>query len=414
MDKYLAVMLIAGLASLGMAFMPAIAKRTGISYSLIYVAIGALVYLTAGDYLPSPLPQSNNNLTLHLSELIVIISLMGTGIKIDRSFSFRRWASPLRLVFIAMILCVLACTFLGLSILQVSLPAAILLAAVLSPTDPVLASDVQVGPPNEKVKSETKFALTSEAGLNDGMAFPFTWLAILAATAGLGTETLIKWASYYVLYKIAAGFLLGWLCGKLAAYLVFTVSKKHRLLKPTDGFVAIALVLFTYGLTELLHGYGFIAVFICGITLRHAEKNHDYHQELHSFTDQMERLLLGLLLILFGGSLVSGILEPLNTSTVVYALMFLLVIRPLTAYLALTGTQMHWKERLAICFFGIRGMGSIFYLAFALHEVAFQKSDELWAVVTFTMLLSIIMHGLTATRVMNHLKVQLPREPLPE
>ncbi len=407
-------MLIAGLASLGMAFMPAIAKRTGISYSLIYVAIGALVYLTAGDYLPSPLPQSNNNLTLHLSELIVIISLMGTGIKIDRSFSFRRWASPLRLVFIAMILCVLACTFLGLSILQVSLPAAILLAAVLSPTDPVLASDVQVGPPNEKVKSETKFALTSEAGLNDGMAFPFTWLAILAATAGLGTETLIKWASYYVLYKIAAGFLLGWLCGKLAAYLVFTVSKKHRLLKPTDGFVAIALVLFTYGLTELLHGYGFIAVFICGITLRHAEKNHDYHQELHSFTDQMERLLLGLLLILFGGSLVSGILEPLNTSTVVYALMFLLVIRPLTAYLALTGTQMHWKERLAICFFGIRGMGSIFYLAFALHEVAFQKSDELWAVVTFTMLLSIIMHGLTATRVMNHLKVQLPREPLPE
>jgi sodium/hydrogen antiporter len=174
MDHYIPVLLIAGLASLGMAFMPAVAKRTGISYSLIYIAIGAITYLVVGDWLPSPLPASNNELTVHLTELIVIVSLMGTGIKIDRGFSFRNWSSPLRLILIAMVLCILACVLMGMLMLDLALPAALLLGAVLVPTDPVLASDVQVGPPNEKLKSEAKFALTSEAGLNDGFAFPFT------------------------------------------------------------------------------------------------------------------------------------------------------------------------------------------------------------------------------------------------
>jgi NhaP-type Na+/H+ or K+/H+ antiporter len=414
MDDYILILLIAGLASLGMAFMPTVSKRTGVSYSLIYMVVGIIIYLAIGDWLPSPLPSSNNEVTLHLTELIVIISLMGTGIKIDRSFSFRHWSTTLRLILIAMLLCIVACVILGTFMLHLALPAALLLGAVLAPTDPVLASDVQVGPPNEKLKSETRFALTSEAGLNDGLAFPFTWLAIVVATTPLHQESILEWLGYHLIYKITAGLLIGWLCGKLTAYLVFHISEKYKLLKPTDGFLAISLMLSTYGITELLHGYGFIAVFVCGLTFRHAEKTHDYHKELHSFTDQIERLLLGVLLIFFGGTLASGILKPLTLEMAMFSVVFLLFIRPISAYLSLLGLSIHWKEKLAISFFGIRGMGSVYYLAFALGHASFENADQLWAIVAFTMLLSIIMHGLTATPVMNHLKVKMDAEPIPE
>lgn len=414
MDQYFLIMLITGIASLGMAFMPAIAKRTRISYSLIYVAIGIIIYLLWPEHLPTPLPEKNIELTLHLSELIVIISLMGAGIKIDRRFSLRAWSTPLRLIFIAMILCITACVLMGMLLVNLALPAALLIGAVLAPTDPVLAEDVQVGPPNEKGKSETRFALTSEAGLNDGMAFPFTWLAIVVSQSGLDYKPLLDWFGYYFLFKIALGLLLGWACGKLAAYLVFTVSEKYKLMKATDGFFAISLTLAAYGLTEVLHGYGFIAVFIAGVTLRHSEKQHKYHKELHSFTDQVERLLLGILLIFFGGSLVQGILKPLTLEMVLFTCAFLLIVRPFSAYISVSGLAIHWKEKLAISFFGIRGMGSVFYLSFAFVHASFNEESTLWAMVAFTMLVSIVMHGLTATSVMNYLKVKIAKEPIPE
>lgn len=413
MDSYILFLLIAGLTSWGMAFMPAVSKRTGVSYSLIYVVLGIIIYLLIGDYLPSPLPAENKKVTIHLTELIVIISLMGTAIKIDRSFSLRNWSSPLRLIFIAMLLGILACILLGILLLNMAIPAAILLGAVLVPTDPVLASDVQVGPPNEKYKSETKFALTSEAGLNDGFAFPFTWLAIIAATTQLDSVSILNWLGYHLAYKIIAGLILGWLTGKFAAYLVFNLSEKYSLLKPTDGFLAISLMLCTYGITELLHGYGFVAVFIAGLTFRHSEKTHEYHKNLHSFTDQIERILLGVLLIFFGGALVAGILKPLTLEMALFSFAFLLLVRPITAYLSLAGMKVHWKEKLAISFFGIRGMGSVYYLAFALSNGSFKNEEQLWAIVAFTMLLSVIMHGLTATPVMRHLKVKIQNEPIP-
>jgi NhaP-type Na+/H+ or K+/H+ antiporter len=414
MDHYIVVLFLAGISSLGMTFMPAIAKRTRISYSLIYVIIGILIYTAWPNLLPSALPTANGNLTVRLTELIVIISLMGTAIKIDRRFSFSNWSSPLRLVMIAMILCISICVLFGVFILGMLWPAAILLGAVLAPTDPVLASDVQVGPPNEKVKSETRFSLTSEAGLNDGMAFPFVWLAIVVANSGFSSEVIIDWLGYHLIYKIAVGLFSGWVCGKVVGYLVFTISEKYKLVKPTDGFLAIALMLCTYGLTELVHGYGFIAVFVSGYMLRHSEKKHRYHEELHSFTDQFERLLLGILLIFYGGTLATGILKPLTWEMVIFSCGFLLLVRPLSASVALIGRTMHWKEKLAISFFGIRGMGSVFYLSFAVGHASFENVDKLWAIVAFTMLVSIVMHGLTATSVMNYLKKNIAREKVPD
>ena len=268
---------------------------------------------------PDPDPVKNNFFTMRMSEMVVIISLMGTGIKIDRRFSLKNWSSPIRLISIAMLLCIAAAAFLGHNFLGFDLASAVLLGAVLAPTDPVLASDVQVGPPNAGRKSETKFALTAEAGLNDGMAFPFTWLAIVLAIGAAGNEySLWNWFGYHFVYKIIVGFLVGFLLGRLVGYLVFRVSKKFSFIKTQDGFLAISLTLVVYGITELLHGYGFIAVFICAFTLRHFEKEHDYHDELHSFTDQAERLLVAVLLILFGGSLVTGILSSLTWRMVAF------------------------------------------------------------------------------------------------
>lgn len=407
------MMTLIGLAAFGMAWMPAITKRTGISYSIIYVVLGMMVYLVFPSYLVEPDPVKHNNAALYLSEMVVIISLMGSGIKIDRAFSFKTWSSPLRLIGIAMILCIAAAVLLGMYLLGFTLATAVLLGAVLAPTDPVLASDVQVGPPNDSQKSETKFTLTAEAGMNDGTAFPFTWLAIILALQASGTgSSLLKWYGYHLIYKIAAGIIIGYFVGKFVGYLLFTVSKKMKFLQTQDGFVAIALTLVVYGITEMLHGYGFIAVFVCAYSLRHYEKGHGYHENLHSFTDQVERLLIAVLLILFGGSLVTGILNALTWKMALFSIIFLLVVRPLAAYASIGFAKFHFKQKLAISFFGIRGMGSIFYLAFAIKETTFDNVPELWSIVAFTILLSVILHGLTATPIMKHLqeKIEKPKK----
>ena len=416
MDQYLILITLIGLAAFVMAWMPAITKHTGVSYSIIYMAAGVLIYTFAPDILPRPDPAANNELAMHLTEMVVIISIMGTGIKIDRPFSWKNWASPIRLISVAMVLCITASALMGYTLLHFDLASAMLLGAVLAPTDPVLASDVQVEPPNQGRKSETRFTLTAEAGLNDGMAFPFTWLAITLALspAAPGSGGYVGWFANYFLFKIFAGFAVGYLLGKLAGYLVFTVAKKFSFLKTKDGFLAISLTLLVYGITEMIHGYGFVAVFIAAITLRHSEKDHEYHDDLHSFTDQTERLLIAVLLILFGGSLVTGILDALSWKMVLFTLVFLFVIRPLAAYISLFGSKIHIKERLAISFFGIRGMGSVFYLAFAFGEAGFAYEKELWSIIAFTILISVIIHGITATPIMKHLKQEMPEEDVPQ
>lgn len=415
MDKYILLLSIIGLASFAMAWMPAITKRSGISYSIIYVLVGVLLYWLFPAYLPSPRPEHNGELTIHLSELVVIISLMGTGLKIDRSFSFKNWASPLKLVSVSMLLTIAGATLVGYYFLELDIAAAVLLGAALAPTDPVLASDVQVGPPNKGAKSETRFALTAEAGMNDGMAFPFTWLAItLAMIANGKAASLANWLLVDVLYKVAAALLIGFLLGKLAGYIIFSLPKKFPFFKTNDGFVAIALTLAVYGITELLHGYGFVAVFVAAIALRHYEKGHEYHQNLHDVTDQAERLLIAVVLILFGGNLVSGILDALTWPMAIFTFLFLFIIRPASVLLVLFSADIHRKEKLAISFFGIRGIGSIFYLAFALKETLFTSQQALWALVSFTILVSIVIHGVTAQPVIKHLKREMPVEKTPE
>ncbi len=131
-----------------MAWMPAVTEKTKVSYAILYVLFGAILYVF-GDGLPLPDPIRRQEYTVHLTELVVIISLMGTGLKIDRPFSLKNWKLPLRLVSITMLLSIAAITFLAWKFLNFDPASALLLGAVLAPTDPVLAADVQVGEPQE-------------------------------------------------------------------------------------------------------------------------------------------------------------------------------------------------------------------------------------------------------------------------
>ena len=408
MQEDIVIIIIVGLGILGMAWMPAMTERFRLSYSVIYVAFGCVLYSVL-DFLPKPDLRRNDDVTLHLTELVVIISLMGTGLKLDQKFNFRKWHVPFRLVSVNMLLCIGLMMAVCIYFLDFSPILALLIAAVLSPTDPVLATDVQVGAPHEDNPDNVKFSLTAEAGFNDGIAFPFIWLAIAwfgieAGTGGSFTE----WALTHILYQFGVAVVSGILLGKLIAFLVFGLPKKTDLLKTRDGFVSIAATLIVYGVTELVHGYGFVAVFIAGLTMRDFERNHKFHKRLHEFSDQIERILVGIMLILFGGSLVSGILDHLTWRMVVAGLIFLFVIRPVSAYISLLGSGLHLKEKMVISFFGIRGVGSVYYMVFAYSVADFGRENELWSLVAFIILVSIIIHGSTAGILFKKLEEELP------
>ena len=412
MREYIIILTFFGFATLAMAWMPAITKKTGISYSVVYVAAGALLY-SFSDFLPKPDVDRYEDYAVHLTELVVIISLMGTGLKIDQPFSLRAWQVPFRLVIITMLLCIGLMTLMGWWVLDFDWASALLLAAVLAPTDPVLASDVQVGPPHEGEVDNVKFSLTAEAGFNDGTAFPFVWLAItLAIIAGNGSASIQDWVLIDLIYKVFAGVVCGFLLGKLLGYLIFDLPAKRNFLLTRDGFIAIAATLVIYGITELVHGYGFIAVFVSAITMRSYERHHKFHRLLHEFTDQIERMLLAIVLILFGGILVTGILEKLTWEMALVGFAFIFLIRPLSAFIALIGTKLHYKEKSIISFFGIRGIGSFYYLTFALSQTWFDFNKEIWALVSFVVLISIIVHGITASFSFKKLERELPFEKL--
>jgi sodium/hydrogen antiporter len=386
-----------------MAWIPTILENSFLSYPILFMIVGAVIYsLPLG--LPLPDPLWHEMYAVHLTELSVIISLMGTGLKIRRKFNWKNWQIPFRLVSITMVLSIGILAALGWWLLALAPAAAVLLGAVMAPTDPVLAEQVQVGPPNDKEEDDVRFSLTAEAGLNDGMAFPFTWLAVVMAVAvGTNEPWFGEWLLRDLVYRIVAGVGMGYLIGRGLAYLVFYLPRKVNFPKTRDGFLGLSATLVSYGLTEMIGGYGFMAVFFTALTLSSYEEEHEYHTEMHDFVLQVERIIMVVLLILFGGSLASGLLDYLTWTDALVGLGFLFVIRPLTSLVALVGVGCSWREKLAISFFGIRGIGSFFYLAFALSKIAFEDADRLWSIVGFIVMVSILLHGVTASRVMDYL-----------
>ncbi|WBB81478.1 cation:proton antiporter [Micromonospora sp. WMMD882] len=400
MDVALAVL---GVGSLLAGILPRMLERRPLSMPIAFLGLGMLIFLLPTG-LPVPDPLTHADVATHLTEIGVIVALMGAGLKIDRPLSWRRWSSTWRLLAIAMPLCIAAVALLGWWWAGLAPAAALLLAAALAPTDPVLAADVQVGEPTdvEDSEDEVRFALTSEAGLNDGLAFPFVYAAIAVASAGLAPHAwLADWLTVDVLWKIAAGVAGGWLVGWLLGKLFFRAPSEIRLARHSEGFLALAATFLAYGLVELISGYGFLAVFVAARAIRAAERTHEFHAVLHDFAEQVERLLTVLLLLLFGGAVVSGLLGALTWPAALVGLALIFVIRPLAGWLALRGAPGRPAEHWVIASFGIRGVGSFYYLAYATTKAEFPGADLLWATVGLVVIVSVVVHGVAATPVMQ-------------
>lgn len=406
-ENYNLFLLICGVAFLFGALFPVAFKKTPVSLPMLQVTLGAIVgyfwiNLTFLD------PLENGLIIEKLTEFVVIVSLVSAGIKIDTPLTWRLWRPTTRLLLITMPIGIFCMAVLGYYAFGLTLGAAILLGAVLAPTDPVLASSIQVGPPNTGGEDTPRFALTSEAGLNDGLAFPFVYLAIKIAEAfsegnAVTNELLWSWFTHDVLWKIGAGVVVGVLVGKAMAKLVFSKFTKETTI--SQGYLVIALTLVAYGLAEFVHSYGFIAVFVAAFAFRRSEHEHSYHEKLHDFAEQSEGLLMTLVLVTFGIFIGQGLESGVELTWRVYivSFAFLLFIRPIGGFIALSGLKLPHTEKYAISALGIRGIGTLYYLSYALNQGFFGEEDalKLWIVCSIVILISIFMHGLSANRLLR-------------
>jgi sodium/hydrogen antiporter len=341
---------------------------------------------------------------------------MGAGLKLDRPPGWRAWMSTWRLLAITMPLTIAAAAVLGWWMAGFVPATAMLLGAVIAPTDPVLATEVQVGAPGEGYEEgearkhdpagaevEVRFSLTSEAGLNDGLAFPFTYAAIAMAIAGPAPANwIVSWLLVDVAYKLGVAFVLGLALGRLMARTILSLPAKTELAKAITGMSALAATLIVYGVTEYAGGYGFIAVFIAACTIRNYERDHEYHESLHVFTEQTEMLLTAGIVLALGGAIAGGLLAALTWPVVLVGVLLVFVVRPAAGAIGLLSFGgATWPERAAISFFGIRGVGSLYYLSYAINKEEFPGKETLWALVAFVIVLSIIVHGIAGAPVMG-------------
>ena len=396
-----------GFATLLMAWLPSISEKIKVSSPIILLPIGIFLYIVGIPFGWADLLWSDNVIMI-FSEAIVIISLMGAGLKIGSDYSFKAWKRPLLLIAITMPLTMLMTYFIGAYFLALSVPASLLLAAILTPTDPVLASDVQLDDPEreDKLKDKIRFSLTAEAGLNDGLAFPFTYLAVLVFQAGsFAAFNFGNWFWDTLLLKIAIGILVGILIGRFIGY-ILTHLKKWKGIQTYDGFLALSLTFAVYGISELVHGYGFMAVFFAGLSLRYSENvSGKYKKKMNDFNHEIERLLIVVWIILFGGTIMNGILDVTDWKGILFSAAFVLILRPLAGMIALAGIKDSLKSKLAISFLGIRGVGSVFYLSWAFMQTdLFENKYELYSIAAYIILFSIILHGITAPSIINYFK----------
>jgi sodium/hydrogen antiporter len=405
LNWYVVLLTCLGLLILAVAWLPTLFRQLPLSLPIICVGFGFALFSVPGTGAEPDL-LGHPHLTERLTELIVIVALMGAGLKLNRPVGWRSWIITWRLLAITMPLSIAGIALLGWWGLGLAPAAALLLGAVLAPTDPVLASDVQVGPPHDPEEDEVRFSLTSEAGLNDGLAFPFVNLAVAMALHGTAVASwTLEWLVIDVAWKIAAGTVAGLLVGQALSLLIFRYVERTRVPESGDNLVALGITLVAYGFTELVHGYGFLAVFIAALTLQRWERSHHSRTRLHEFAEQIERLLMMILLVLFGGAIAGGLLAPLTWPAALAGLACLLLVRPLAGLIGLAGTGRPLHERAAISFFGIRGIGSFYYLAYAYNAVEFgAEAGFVFAVVGFVVLVSILLHGVTSTPAMRYLE----------
>ena len=402
-----------GFGALLAGVLPWLVERRPFSMPIIFVLLGMVVFALPTP-LPRPDPFAHPAIAAHLTELGVIIALMGAGLKIDRPMDLYRWMSTWRLVVIAMPLTVACVALLGWWWIGLAPAAALLLGGALAPTDPVLASDVDVGRPTEAEDSEDKvrFALTSEGGLTEALAFPFVYAALTwAATAEPPARWLLRWLSVDAAYKAAMGILggtaVGWLLGRL---FFRTPSEKFRLARhwrgssrwprrssPTAWWSWSAATASSRSSSPPgrsgARSAGTTTTRCCTTSLNRS----NVCGPCFSCCCSAARW--------------PPVCSPaLSWPAALTGLAMLLVIRPLVGRLALWGAPGYGPEHWVVAAFGIRGIGTLYYVSYALAHVAdFPDAEEVWATAAFVVLVSVVVHGIAATPVMQAIDRGRPR-----
>lgn len=421
--------LAAGVVLVAMALASSVLRRLPLSSSMIYLAAGAVLGpLGLGMIIIDPLGDGAGLLEV-VSEVAVILSLFTAGLKLRLPLSDRGWWIPVRLAFVSMAITVGLIALAGVTLLGLPLGAAVLLGAILAPTDPVLASDVQVGHPGDR--DELRFALTGEAGLNDGTAFPFVMLGLgLLGLHELGDNGL-RWLAVDVVWAVVVGLAVGAVLGTLVARFVVHLRSTHREAVGLDEFLALGLIGISYGAALMVGGYGFLAVFAAGLALRRIERTRtgeDVASELEAgegraggseeevatdpetapaymaralltFNEQLERIGEVAVVVLVGAALtIVGV--PLAVAW--FAPLLFLVIRPLAVVLGLARASLSRTRLFYIGWFGIRGVGSVYYLAYAItHDLPPDLARTLATITLSVVAASVLVHGVSVTPLMS-------------
>lgn len=393
-----------GLIFLGIAILAGIGalsheRERAFSASLVYLGLGAAaaVVIAIADIAWVD-PIKDHSLIERLAEIVVIIALFGAGLKIERPLERGPWSSVVRLLALTMPLTIGAVFVFGSEVIGLSVGAAIVLGAILAPTDPVLAGDIGVGPPGEEDKHEPSFSITGEAGLNDGLAYPFLILGLFSLELG-GSDWLGEWLWADVLYAILVGAAIGAAAGYLLAAAAVRLRDRRLLATAFDGWLAIPAILIIYGLAEAAGAYGFIAAFAGGLAFRRYERGHEYNERVHEGAEVAEKIGELAAILLLGSMLtLSGLEAPGFAGWCLVALL-LFVIRPAAVLISFLGSSLPRDERLFIAWFGVRGVGSLYYLAVAVGS-GFLPGEEA-AIVAWTaigaVIVSIVVHGTTAS-----------------
>ena len=398
MNTYILSLLVIGLLLLTVTLGSGWIQRLPLSYSIIYLVVGVLL----GSYgfgLVKVKPDAQ--FLERLTELVVIVSVFGCGLKINRPLKLWAWQSTIRLIGLLMPISILALAAIAHYILGMGWGAAVLLGAILAPTDPVLASEVQLA--HVRDKDEVRFALTSEGGLNDSLAFPFVYFGIHAVNDSNWNNWFKSWVAVDLLWAIGMGIVMGILVAKAVVWIDRAIQKIRKADDLMEDFVALSIILLTYSLTELVNGYGFLAVFVAGLIVQRSYYGeHDKRISQLEFAEQIEKLLEVTAIVILGTILLFAPIVKYGGQSLLVAGLLFLVIRPLGVWLAtLKQSGLATETRSLMGWFGIRGLGSVYYLTYALGEgLTGNIAEQISWIVYTVVVLSIILHGVTAAPVM--------------
>lgn len=408
-DIYIINLFVIGLLLLVVTLGSGWISRLPLSFALIYLIVGiflgpyglGLIQLRRNELF-------NAELLERLTELVVIVSVFGCGLKIVTLLKWKFWDITFRLIALLMPISIISLAVVGKLWLGMNWGEAILLGAILAPTDPVLASEVQLTDINDE--DELRFGLTSEGGLNDALAFPFVYFGIYAIKDGDWHNWVLEWVLVDVIWAIASGIVMG----LIIPMGIVWIDKKIQRYRPTNAvmedFVAISTILLTYSLTEFVNGYGFLAVFVAGLAVQRSYTNPHKPLAQLEFIERLEKLLeVGIILILGTILLWQPMFDYAAQSLLVISMLFL-VIRPVGVWISTIGKRslnsprrrLNTGTRLLFGWFGIRGIGSLYYLAYSLGKALKGESAEQIAWITYTtIVVSVIIHGISATPLMN-------------